>query len=180
MKQSCLAHIDRDFKKVSERKGPDGALGRILNGELKAIFSLWNQFKTKGLSRKELQVQAETHIENIKTTLTVLVASAEQIQSKSTSLGENLLNCFSTLWVFLYQEGVEPTNNLAERGLRPAVIWRKITGGSQSDWGLRFAERLLTVSFTLKQRSGNLFDFLTRTFKAHLKGGLAPSILDSS
>ena len=72
VKQSCLAHIDRDFKKVSERKGPDGALGRILNGELKAIFSLWNQFKTKGLSRKELQVQAETHIENIKTTLTVL------------------------------------------------------------------------------------------------------------
>ena len=179
VKQACLAHIDRDFKKVSERKGSDGALGRILSGELGTIFSLWKQFKNKGFSRKELQVQAETHIKNIKDTLTVL-ASAKQIQSKSANLGKNLLNCFSTLWVFLYEEGVEPTNNLAERGLRPAVIWRKITGGSQSDWGLRFAERLLTVSFTLKQRSGNLFNFLTRTFEAHLKGSLAPSILDSS
>ena len=59
-------------------------------------------------------------------------------------------------------------------------IQRKIKGGSQSDWGLRFAEGLMTVSFTLKQRSGNSFNFLTRTFEARLKGDLAPSILDSS
>lgn len=178
-KQSCLAHIVRDFKKVSERKGADGALGRILNVELGLIFSLWKQFKNDDLSRKELQAQAEVHIKNIKDALTVL-ASAKEIQSKSRNLGKNLLNCFSTLWVFLYEEGVEPTNNLAERGLRPAVIWRKITGGNQSNWGLNFTERILTVSFTLKQRSGNLFEFLTQAFDAYLKGALAPSILNSS
>lgn len=179
VKQSCLAHIDRDFKKVSERKGADGALGRILSGELGLIFSLWKQFKNEALSRKELQTQAEIHVKNIKDTLTVL-ASAKEIQSKSRNLGKNLLNCFSTLWVFLYEEGVEPTNNLAERGLRPAVIWRKISGGSQSDWGLNFTERLLTVSFTLRQRSGNLFEFLSRAFDAHLKGSSIPLLLDSS
>ena len=108
------------------------------------------------------------------------LAGAKEIQSKSANLGKNLLNCFSDLWLFLYEEGMEPTNNRAERGLRPAVMWKKITGGSQSDWGLRFTQRLLTLSFRLKQRSGSSFNFLTRTFEPRLRGDLAPSILDSS
>ena len=78
----------------------------------------------------------------------------------------------------MYKEGVEPTNNLAERGLRPAVIWRKISGGNQSDWGLRFTERLLTVTFTLKQRAGNVFEFLTQAFEAHIQDRPVTFVLD--
>lgn len=178
-KQFCLAHIARDFKKVKERTGVDGALGNILWEELHLVFHLWGTFKEGSIDRKEMQEKAKEHIGNIKDALTVL-ASANEVRDKSARLASNLLNCFQNLWTFLYKEGVEPTNNAAERGLRIAVVWRKISGGSQSDWGLRFVERVLTVSATLKQRGGNIFHFLTRSFQAYINGTSAPSVFDTS
>lgn len=173
-KQACLAHIDRDFNKMSERKGADGAFGRILCGELDHIFGFWKEFKKGTSSRKDLQEKTQIHVENIKDALTI-AASADEIQQKSAGLCRNLLKHFHTLWTFLYEEDVEPTNNRAERGLRPAVIWRKISGGNQSDWGLAFTERLLTISCTLKQQSVNIFEFLTRSFEARIRASPAPS-----
>jgi transposase len=174
-KQACLAHILRDFNKMRERSGADGVLGRILFGELDLVFGLWKQFKAQELDRPGLQTKAQSHIENIKDALTI-TASAEGMASKSTALCCDLLERFPTLWTFLHEEGVEPTNNLAERGLRPAVIWRKVSGGSQSAWGLLFTERLQTVVYTLKQRSRNVFEFLTQSFEAHLHGTPGPPV----
>jgi len=178
-RQNCLAHIHRDFKKVSERTGADGAIGRVLSAKLDCIFGLWKDFKQAKLTRLELQNQAKIHLSHVQIALKVL-ASADGIQNKSKRFALNLLKTFENLWVFLYKEGVEPTNNLAERGLRPAVIWRKLTGGNQSNWGLDFTERLLSVTCTLKQRSGNLFKFLTLAFQSHIQGNPIPSILDTS
>jgi transposase len=175
-KQACLAHIDRDFNKMSERAGADGALGRILCGELDDIFRLWKKFKEGASSRQDLQDKAQVHIENIKDALTI-AASSSGIQQKSAGLCRNLLKHFHTLWTFLYEEDVEPTNNRAERGLRPAVIWRKVSGGNQSDWGLTFTERLLTTCCTLKQQSVNVFEFLTKSFEARIRASPAPSPL---
>jgi transposase len=177
-KQCCLAHIDRDFEKMSEREGADGALGRILCGELDLIFALWKEFKTQALARQALQEKAQEHIENIQDALTI-ASSAKGITSKSVALCSDLLERFLSLWTFLYEEGVEPTNNLAERGLRPAVIQRKISGGSQSEWGLAFTERLLTVVCTFRQSSRNIFEFLTKSFRAHIQGAQAPPVFES-
>lgn len=174
-KQACLAHINRDFSKMTERSGADGALGRILSGELGDIFGLWKEFKIGNLLRLELQAKVEVHIENIRDALTI-AAAADGMASKSVALCCDLLERFPSLWTFLYEENVEPTNNLAERGLRPAVIWRKVSGGNQSDWGLSFTERLLTVTCTLKQRSKNIFDFLTQLFVAYIRGSPSPSV----
>ena len=175
-KQACLAHIKRDFNKMSERTGADGALGRILCGELDRIFGLWKEFKEGSSSRQDLQDKAQVHIENIKDALTVVASSAE-IKQKSGGLCRNLLKHFHTLWTFLYEENVEPTNNRAERGLRPAVIWRKVSGGNQSDWGLIFTERLLTTCCTLQQQSVNIFEFLTKSFEARIRASPVPSPL---
>jgi transposase len=174
-KQICLAHIARDFAKVSERPGADGAIGRILAGELGLIFSLWKEFKTGAFTREQLQSKVLEHVENIKVSLTV-GASAEGIGNKTTAFCNDLLDRFESLWRFLDEEGVEPTNNLAERGLRPMVIFRKISGGSHSEWGMRFTERLFTVACTLKQRSGNLFEYLSQSFKAFLHRAQAPPL----
>ena len=176
MSVQCQAHIARDFNKMSERKGADGALGRILCGELNIVFGLWKEFNQKTLDRKELQSKSKIHIENIKDALTV-GASANPIQQKSAGLCRNLLKRFFTLWTFLHEEGVEPTNNRAERGLRPAVIWRKVSGGNQSDWGIEFTERLLTTCYTLRQKSMNVFEFLTKTFEAYIRASPGPSPL---
>lgn len=168
-KQACLAHIARDFNKVAERTGADGAMGRILALQLKSIFALWGEFKDAVFSREQLQFKAQIHVQNINDALTI-IASAEGIGNKTASLALNLLDRFSTLWTFLYEEGVEPTNNLAERGLRPAVIFRKLSGGSQSQWGIHFVERLFTVSCSLRQRKENLFEYLSERFEAYIRG----------
>ena len=104
-------------------------------------------------------------------------ASAEQIGNKSQALCCDLLNRFLTLWTFLEQEGVEPTNNLAERGLRPFVIARKLSNGSQSEWGTKFSERVMTVVCTLKQQTRNVFEYLTEVFCSRLEKGPAPLVL---
>jgi len=74
-------------------------------------------------------------------------------------------------------EGVEPTNNVAERALRPAVLWRKGSFGSDSEVGSRFAERLLTVAATCRQQGRGLLDFLVAAGEAALHGTAAPSLL---
>ncbi len=125
--------------------------------------------------REQLQIEEQVHITNIKDTLTVS-ASAEGVENKTVAFSLDLLDRFSTLWTFLYEEGVEPTNNLAERGLRPAVIFRKLSGGNHSEWGICFTERLFTVACTLRQRTGNLFEFLAQSFKAHIHCSPGPPI----
>lgn len=171
-KQSCLAHIDRHFEKMSERPGVDGSLGRLLEAQFDSVFGLWNEFKRGTFSREILQRKTAEHIENLKVIL--ICTTLEAKIGKSQALAHDLLGRFPTLWTFLYVEGVEPTNNLAERGLRPAVIFRKLSGGNQSDWGARFTERLMTITCTLKQQAKNVFTFLTETFAAHFQKRAPP------
>jgi transposase len=80
-------------------------------------------------------------------------------------------------WTFARVDGVEPTNNGAERALRPAVLWRKGSFGSDSAAGSRFAERLLTVVATCRQQGRRLLDFLVAAGEAALQGAAAPSLL---
>ena len=75
------------------------------------------------------------------------------------------------------QEGVEPTNNAAERALRPAVLWRKGSFGTQSDAGARFVERLLTVAMTCRQQGRSLLDYLAAVCTAAQCGHMIPSLL---
>jgi transposase len=84
---------------------------------------------------------------------------------------------WEALWTFTQVEGVEPTNNVAERALRPAVLWRKGSFGSDSTAGSRFAERMLTVIATCRQQGRQLLAFLVAAGEATLRGTPAPSLL---
>jgi transposase len=74
-------------------------------------------------------------------------------------------------------EGVEPTNNAAERALRPAVLWRKGSFGADCEAGSRFAERLLTVLASCRQQGRPLLAFLVAAVEAVLRGSAPPSLL---
>jgi transposase len=90
-------------------------------------------------------------------------------------------NLFVTLpWTFVQVEGVEPTNNTAERSIRPGVLWRKGSFGTQSAEGSRFVESMMTVVATLKQQQRNVLEYLTATCEAALRGEAAPSLLPES
>ena len=84
---------------------------------------------------------------------------------------------WAALWAFTRVEGVERTNNVAERALRPAVLWRKGCFGAASEAGSRFAERLLTVAATCRQQGRSLVDFLVAASEAALQAMAAPSLL---
>jgi transposase len=88
-----------------------------------------------------------------------------------------ILELEEAMWTFVAREGVEPTNNLAERTLRPAVIWRKTSLGTQSERGSRFAERLLSCVTTLRQQHRNVLQYLTAATEAALHGTAIPSFI---
>lgn len=173
-KQTCLAHLDRDIEKVKAREGLDGGIGKILSHELTQVFTIWREIKEGGQTRKVLQERMQIHVQNIESALKV-GASADGITKKTSRFCHNILSRFESLWTFLYEEEVEPTNNRAERGLRPAVIMRKLSGGNQSEWGERFTERVFTVVCTLKQQSQNILDYFNRAFHAHIRASPIPS-----
>ena len=81
------------------------------------------------------------------------------------------------LWTYLEVDGVEPTNNASERALRHAVIWRKLSFGTQSAHGSRFVATILTVVETCRQQSRSVFDYLTTAMEAHFAHESAPSLL---
>lgn len=92
----------------------------------------------------------------------------------------NILKLETALWTFVTTQGVEPTNNAAERALRRAVVWRRRSFGTQSAAGSRFAERLLTVVTTLRQQDRPVLDYLTAAATAAQCGELPPSLLPVS
>jgi transposase len=90
---------------------------------------------------------------------------------------ENILKLEVALWTFVRIEGVEPTNNSAERGLRRAVLWRRRSFGTQSEDGSHFVERVLTAVTTLRQQKRDVLDYLTEACAAAMHGDKAPSLL---
>ncbi len=91
--------------------------------------------------------------------------------------GRDLLLVWPALWTFVSVEGVEPTNNAAERALRPAVLWRKGCFGTQSASGSRFVAHILTVTATCRQQERHVLTFLTEAVAAHWAGRPAPTLI---
>src|SRR5438105_6309799 len=80
------------------------------------------------------------------------------------------------LYTFAAVEGVEPTNNAAERALRHAVCWRKTSYGTDSSSGSRFVERVLTVVATCRQQSRGVLEYLVQCSDGHRRRGDHPSL----
>ena len=107
----------------------------------------------------------------------VLRRGQENPDHKAAGLCRELRKWWPALWTFARVDGVEPTNNEAERALRPAVLWRKGSFGSDSVAGRRFAERLLTIVASCRQQGRRLLDFLVAAAEAALRGSSPPSLL---
>lgn len=172
-RQICWAHLVRKFISFSERDGPAGRVGQELLDFTAIIFQYWNDYKSGKLSREEfiawmapvrVQFEAALHL-----------AVAADIPRLSGSC-KNLLAHQEALWTFVERQGVEPTNNHAERELRAFVLWRKRSFGTQSQRGNRFAERLMTIVHTARKQNKNVLAFLTACCQAHLDQRAAPSL----
>jgi transposase len=170
-RQVCWAHLKRDLAGYSLYGGAVGAWGRAALAVEHAVFATWHRFHRGELDRVTLQQEAVP----LQAALRALLEQG-QLLGAPRGFCRELLRLWPALWTFLAVDGVEPTNNAAERALRPAVLWRKGCFGTQSEPGDRFAERLLTVAMTCRQQGRALWDFLTDTLTAHQTGQPVPSL----
>ena len=97
--------------------------------------------------------------------------------AKTEGVCREVLKVYDALWTFVRVEGVEPTNNAAERAIRPGVLWRKGSFGTQSAQGSQFVEGMMTVVATLKQQHRNVLAYMTAVCQAAYTGIPAPSLL---
>ncbi len=174
-RQVCWAHLHRDVVFFAEREGPVGVWGTAVLTQIAALFGCWHQFRAGTLDRRGLQEA----LAPIQTEVYQLVDRGrdELPWEKTRGFCRDLLALWPALWTFVRVDGVEPTNNAAERALRPAVLWRKGCYGTDSSTGSRFVERLLTVTATCQQQQRAVLPFLTAVMHAHWSGSPMPSLI---
>lgn len=173
-RQVCWAHLKRDFQKFHEAGGVVQSLGEAGLQIVREVFESWTDFKAGKISRAELQQRLEPTKERLSQTLQRVRDGPEQ---KAGNFCNNLLKLYPALWTFVRVEGVEPTNNHAERCLRRAVLWRKRCFGNHSEDGCRFSERILTVVQTLRLQKRAAFGYLVNAVECYRAGQPAPSII---
>jgi len=176
-RQLCWAHLLREFLRIAGRGGSSGRLGRRLEKLGHDLFHEWHRYR-----RGELQWSSfRTYAGEIRREVRACLDRGSRCrQEKTAATCRDLLECETMMWTFTRVEGLEPTNNAAERALRPAVIRRKLSFGTQSDWGSRFVERMLTVSTTLRQQGRDVLGYLTEACRARQHQQDAPSILPAA
>jgi transposase len=126
------------------------------------------------LDRPGLQAALEPVIQDLHA---ALEAGLSCPNKKTVRFCRNVLAVYPALWTFARVEGVEPTNNRAERTLRLAVIWRKISFGNHSEGGCRFVERILTTVQTLQLQHRQVLAYLREAVAAHRAGQPAPTLV---
>jgi transposase len=170
----CYAHLKRDFQALVDRGGEAEPIGRWGLAEIKRLFALCHRFRAGEFDRQELRrrlIPLQARLGRL------LRRGQESPDRKAAALCRELTKWWPALWTFARVEGVEPTNNVSERTLRPTVLWRKGSFGSDSAAGSRFAERLLTVAATCRQQGRPLLAFLVAAGEAALQGTAVPSLL---
>ena len=170
----CWAHLRRDFQAMIDRDDGGSAVGRSLLKLSDGLFWGWHRVADDELSwddflRWSASIRVRVHEE--------LGRGASCPSGPTAATCRHLLDGEDHLWRFLAGDGVEPTNNPAERALRHGVLWRKSSGGTASEWGSRFVSRMLGVVATCRQRGRSVLDFLTSCFEAGVRLQPVPLLL---
>jgi transposase len=173
-RQLCWSHLLRDFEAIRGRGGASEAIGDALLKQAHQMFAWWHRVRDGTLKRstfRSYMTPLRREVERL------LEAGSQCGVGKTEGTCREILKRREALWTFVQVEGVEPTNNTAERSIRPGVQWRKGSFGTQSEGGSRFVESMMTVVATLKQQNRNVLDYLTAAHEAALRGTPAPSLL---
>jgi len=173
-RQLCWAHLLRDVEAMRGRDGRSEEIGDALLAQAHRMFTWWHRVRQGTLKRSTFRSDMTPLRREVER---LLEAGRESGIPKTAGTCRDILKRREALWTFVQVEGVEPTNNTAERSIRPGVLWRKGSGGTQSAKGSRFVESMLTVVSTLKQQQRNVLAYLTEACDAALRGEAAPSLL---
>jgi transposase len=176
-RQLCWAHLRRDFQAMIDRQNRGMAIGKRLIDLSDRMFAWWHRVRDGTLCRSSFQV----YISGLRGELVQALEDGEACGCpKTAATCRELIAHERKLWAFVWRDGVEPTNNAAERALRHAVLWRKGSGGTGSSRGSRFVERVLSIRETCRQQGLSTLGYLTTCCSAALRGVAPPSLLPPS
>jgi transposase len=173
-RQVCWAHLLRDFEAIRGRGGASEEIGAALLAQAHQLFTWWHRVREGTLKRS-----------TFRSYMSPLRWEVERLLEAGSTCGvprtegtcHEILKRREALWTFVQVEGVDPTNNTAERSIRPGVQRRKVSFGTQSAEGSRFVESIMTVVATLQQQHRSGLAYLTAAHEAALRGEAAPSLL---
>jgi transposase len=173
-RQLCWAHLLRDIEAMVERGGRSREIGEALRRQARQMFHSWHRVRDGTLAHASFT----SYMRPIRREIERLLEAGQTCGvPKTEGTCRDILKRRQALWTFVRHAGVDPTNNAAERALRPSVLWRKGSFGTHSPEGSRFVEAIMTVVATLKQQHRNVLDYLTAACEATLRGEAAPSLL---
>jgi transposase len=174
--QWCWAHLKRDFQAlIDDPCATKKRLGHDLMKPTKELFALWKKVRDGTISRRTFRRQMQP----IRQRVDALLLRG-YFNAHTQGFCKELVEHGAHLWTFIDIEGVEPTNNAAEQALRHAVIWRKLSFGTQSRSGSQFVERLLTVIETCRRQRRNAYSWLAESVQAQLNQQPGPSLMFAS
>jgi transposase len=176
-RQVCWAHLLRDIEAMIDRGGCSQEIGEALRAQVRLMFQWWHRVRAGTLAHTSFA----SYMRPIRQEVERLLETGQTCgMPKTAGVCREILKMRQALWTFVRHEGVEPTNNAAERAIRPGVLWRKGSFGTQSPEGSRFVETMMTVVATLKQQHRNVLDYVIDACEAALCGQPAPSLLPTS
>lgn len=174
--QFCWAHLKRNILGVLDftKKTATERFCRDALALHARLFRLWHKFRDGRIDRSQLILRS---IPIQKRFFSLAEANLDNTDRQVQNLALALFEHCGRLFTFLEQEGVEPTNNSAERALRTGVQWRKVCFGSRSEAGEVATARLLSVTQTCRVQQRNPLQYLAEAISLHRNGQLAPSLL---
>jgi transposase len=174
-RQVCWAHLRRDFQAMIDRQNAGSAVGEDLLMYADILLSKWKRVRDGTMTRRGFR---QSYLGWIREDVLALLDRGAGCRCAVTAgVCRELLAVEPALYTFVLAEGVEPTNNAAERALRHAVCWRKTSYGTDSPSGSRFVERALTVIATCRQQGRDVLEFLTESCRAVRSGTALPALL---
>lgn len=173
-RQICWSHLLRDFQAMIDRGGPGQVVGEALLEHAHVLFAWWYWVRDGTWKRSTFQSYVRTLRASFKMELEW---GAQNACPKTAATCRELLTREAALWTFVRVEGIEPTNNRSERQLRPAVLWRKVSYGTQSERGSRFVASMLTVLMSCQQQRRNALAYLTACCQAFYAQRPIPSLV---
>ncbi|WP_426731098.1 IS66 family transposase [Myxococcus faecalis] len=174
LRQLCWAHLTRDFQGFIDRGGRGGVIGEELMRERNRFFRWLGQVRDGTMKRADFERRMRKVERRVGRLLREAAVRAEK---KTAGMAREILHWEKCLWTFVDVPHLEPTNNFGERSIRPLVMYRKTSFGTQGPEGSRFVERVFTATTSLRLQGRDVLGFLTDTLAAHRRGHQGPSLL---
>lgn len=176
-RQLCWSHLLRDLQGMADRGGVGAQFGQMMLDDAGKMFEWWARVKDGALARRTFQQRMNPVRARFGERLRDAHSFAER---KTAGMCREILALEPALWTFIDVVGVEPTNNVGERAIRHAVLWRKGSFGTDSANGSRFVERILTTVATLRQQKRSVLGYLALACASYRSTRASPSLLPAA